>query len=62
MAAGGQAESYRDLIRDKEAAVSLEQQNRMTLTGESLDQQIAEAYAVHQADPQNLDLAKRLGG
>lgn len=57
----GQAESYRDLIRDKEAAVSLEQQNRMTLTGESLDQQIAETYAAHQADPQNLDLAKRLG-
>src|SRR6058998_2665709 len=35
-----QAESYRDLIKDKEAAVSLEQQSRMHLTGESLDQQI----------------------
>src|SRR5213080_603851 len=40
-----QAESYRDLIRDKEAAISLEQQSRIRLTGEALDQQIAETYA-----------------
>jgi tetratricopeptide (TPR) repeat protein len=56
-----QAESYRDLIKDKEAAISLEQQSRMHLTGESLDQQIAEAYARHQAEPENLDFARRLG-
>ena len=44
MKTGGwtQAESYRDLIKDKDLAVSLEQQNRMALTGESLEQQIAE--------------------
>src|SRR6266508_2516762 len=56
-----QAESYRDLIKDKEAAISLEQQSRMHLTGESLDQQIAETYARHQAEPENLDFARRLG-
>jgi hypothetical protein len=56
-----QAESYRDLIKDKEVAVSLEQQSRMRLTGESLDQQIAETYARHKADPANVDLARRLG-
>jgi len=56
-----QAESYRDLIKDKEVAVSLEQQSRMRLTGESLDQQIAETYARHKAEPANLDLARRLG-
>jgi tetratricopeptide (TPR) repeat protein len=63
MSTGGwtQAESYRDLIKDKEAAISLEQQSRMQLTGESLEQQIAETYARHQAEPQNLDLAKKLG-
>lgn len=63
MTTGGwtQAESYRDLIKDKEAAVSLEQQGRMKLTGEALDQQIAETYARHQAEPQNVDLAKKLG-
>ena len=56
-----QAESYRDLIKDKEVAVSLEQQSRMRLTGESLDQQIAETYARHKAEPANVDLARRLG-
>src|SRR5438093_7321332 len=57
----GAAESYRDLIKDKEATVSLEQQSRMQLTGESLSQQIAEAYALHQVEPANVDLARRLG-
>jgi tetratricopeptide (TPR) repeat protein len=63
MTSGGwtQAESYRDLIKDKEAAVSLEQQSRMKLSGESLDQQIAETYARHQSAPQNVDLARKLG-
>jgi len=56
-----QAESYRDLIKDKEIAISLEQQSRMRLTGESLDQQIAETYAQHKQEPQNIDLARRLG-
>ena len=56
-----QAESYRDLIKDKEEAISLEQQSRIRLTGEALDQQIAETYARHQAEPENLDFARRLG-
>ncbi|MGI8955421.1 MAG: tetratricopeptide repeat protein [Chthoniobacterales bacterium] len=56
------AESYRDLIKDKEVAVSLEQQSRIQLTGESLEQQIKETYERHEAEPQNIDLAKRLGG
>ncbi len=63
MKSGGwtQAESYRDLIKDKEMAVSLEQQSRMRLSGEPLDRQIAETYALHQAEPENVDLARRLG-
>ena len=62
MTTGGwtQAESYRDLIKDKEMAVSLEQQARAKLTGGSLDQQIAETYARHQAQPENVDLARKL--
>src|SRR5207244_70906 len=56
-----EAESYRDLIKDKDVAISLEQQSRMQLTGESLDKQIAEIYALHQAQPENIDLARRLG-
>jgi tetratricopeptide (TPR) repeat protein len=63
MKSGGwtEAQSYRDLIKDKEIAISLEQQGRMRLTGESLDQQIAETYARHKAEPANVDLARRLG-
>jgi tetratricopeptide (TPR) repeat protein len=56
-----QAESYRDLIKDKDEAISLEQQSRIRLTGEALDQQIAETYAHHQSEPENLDFARRLG-
>ena len=55
-----QAETYRDLIKDKDEAISLEQQSRIRLTGEALDQQIAETYARHQAEPENLDFARRL--
>jgi tetratricopeptide (TPR) repeat protein len=63
MKSGGwtEAESYRDLIKDKEAAISLEQQSRMRLTGESLDQQIAETHARQKSEPANVDLARRLG-
>jgi tetratricopeptide (TPR) repeat protein len=63
MQSGGwtQAESYRDLIKDKEMAISLEQQSRMRLTGDSLERQIAETYARHKAEPANVDLARRLG-
>ncbi len=63
MSTGGwtQAESYRELIKDKDVAVSLEQQSRMQLTGEALEQQIAELQARQQAEPQNIDLARRLG-
>ena len=63
MKTGGwtEAESYRDLIKDKETAVSLEQQSRMQLTGESLEQQIHEIFARHEAEPQSVDHAKRLG-
>jgi tetratricopeptide (TPR) repeat protein len=55
-----QAESYRDLIKDKDEAISLEQQSRIRLTGEALDQQIVETYARHQSEPENLDCARRL--
>jgi tetratricopeptide (TPR) repeat protein len=56
-----QAESYRDLIKDKDEAISLEQQSRIRLTGEALDQQIAETYGRHQEEPENLGFARRLG-
>jgi tetratricopeptide (TPR) repeat protein len=50
MATGGwaRAESYRDLVKDQDVAIALEQQ-------------IEEAYRRHEAEPQNVDLARRLG-
>ena len=63
MKTGGwtQAESYRDLIKDKETAVSLEQQGRLVLADESLEQQIEETFARHQAEPDSVDFARKLG-
>src|SRR5712692_6278977 len=63
MSTGGwtQAESYRELIKDKDVAISLEQQSRMQLSGEALEQQIAELEGLQQSQPQNVDLARRLG-
>lgn len=63
MKSGGwtQAESYRDLIKDKEAAVSLEQQGRLAPVHQSLDQQIEETFACHQAEPKSVDFARKLG-
>src|SRR5207245_2185816 len=50
MATGGwtQAESYRELIKDKDVAISLEQQSRMQLSGEARDRQIDELEAQEQ--------------
>src|SRR5206468_10920204 len=42
-------------------AISLEQQDRIRLAGEALEQQKADTYARHQAEPENLDSARRLG-
>jgi tetratricopeptide (TPR) repeat protein len=56
-----EAESYRDLIRDKQVIVVLEQQNRPQLNKQLVEQQIDELFAQHEAEPHNVDLAKRLG-
>ena len=56
-----EAESYRVLIKDNDVAVSLEEQSRMPLSDELLEVQIGETFARHEAEPQNVDLATRLG-
>jgi tetratricopeptide (TPR) repeat protein len=63
MKTGGwtQAKGVRDLIKDTETAVSLEQQGRLVLPDESLEQQIEETFARHQAEPQSVDFARKLG-
>ncbi len=54
------AKDYRDLIKDKEMAVSLEQQNRVVKSDEALEQQIQELSERAQREPQNIDVARKI--
>lgn len=54
------AKDYRDLIKDKELAVSLEQQNRVVKSEDMIDQQLVELYARAEQEPQNVDVARKI--
>jgi len=56
-----EAESYRDLIKNKDVAISLEQQSRVQHGDKVLEEQIGETFARHEVEPQSVDLAKQLG-
>jgi len=56
------AKDYRDLIKNKEEAVSLEQKNRVVKSEEMIDQQLAEMTEQAQREPENIDLARRIAG
>lgn len=53
--------TYRDLIKDKEQAVSLEQQGRVVRSDEMIDNLLADLSAKYEQDPQNVDTARRIG-
>jgi tetratricopeptide (TPR) repeat protein len=55
-----EAQSYRDLIKNKEEAVSLEQQSRVVKSDEMIDNQIAELSAAVQAEPQSIDKSRKV--
>lgn len=52
--------SYRDVLKDKEEAVSLEQQNRNVKTGDVADRQIAEQRARLEKEPGNLRILREI--
>jgi len=54
------AKDYRDLIKNKDQAVSLEQQNRVVKSIEIIDQQIGEVYAQWEQTPTSIDLGRKL--
>jgi tetratricopeptide (TPR) repeat protein len=54
------ADSYRDLIKDKDQAVSLEQQSRVVKSEEMIDNLIAELSAAVQAEPQSVDKSRKI--
>ncbi len=54
------ADSYRDLIVDKEQAILLEQQSRVTKSGEMIDNQLADLLKQYEANNQNIDVVRRM--
>ncbi len=60
VAKSGGAKDYRDLMKDKEKAESLEQKSRVVKSDEMIDQQINELYPKAEAEPNNLDVARRI--
>ncbi len=62
MKSGGwnEAKSYRDLIKDKDEAVSLEQKGRVVKSAEMIDQQLGELTPQWEENQQNVDLSRRI--
>ena len=54
------AKDYRDLIKDKEQAESLEQKNRVVRNIDMVDQQIAETTAEWEQNKEGVDVSRRL--
>ena len=52
--------TYRDLIHKKEEAISLEQQNRVVMSDEMIDQQLAELGPKYEENPQSVDTARKI--
>lgn len=52
--------TYRDLIRDKEQAVSLEQQARVVRSEDMIDQLLAELHEKAQREPGSVDTARKI--
>jgi tetratricopeptide (TPR) repeat protein len=63
VASSGGKKDYRDLIKDKEQAISLEQKNRVVKSDEMIDAQLAELsakYEESEQNQQNVDLVRRI--
>ena len=62
MKSGGweQATSYRDLMKNKDEAVSLEQQSRVVKSVDMIDAQLGELHPQWEADQSNVDLSRRI--
>ncbi|MBS0661067.1 MAG: hypothetical protein JSR82_22845 [Verrucomicrobia bacterium] len=54
------AKDYRDVLKNKDEAVSLEQQARFTKSEEMIEQQLAELSARYDAEPENLDVIRKI--
>ena len=52
--------TYRDLIKNKEQAVALEQQSRVVRSDEMIENLLAEFHAKAEAEPGNIDTSRRI--
>lgn len=60
VAESGGKKDYRDLIRNKEEAVSLEQKNRVFKDVTMIDTQLGELYQQWETQQENVDLSRRI--
>ena len=56
---GGQKD-YRDLIKDKDLATSLEQQNRVVRSDDMIDNQLAELTLLYNENPASIDVVRKM--
>ncbi|MEP6671187.1 MAG: tetratricopeptide repeat protein [Chthoniobacter sp.] len=54
------AQSYRDLMKNKDEAISLEQKSRVVKSVDMIDEQLGELTPQSEAAPDNIDLMKRI--
>lgn len=54
------AKSYRDLIKDKDQARSLEEKSRTFKDVDMIDSQLGELYPQYEQQPENIDLVRRI--
>ncbi len=55
-----EATSYRDVIKDKEEAVTLEQQSRVVRSEEGIERLLGELSVQYEADPTNIEVVKKI--
>lgn len=53
--------TYRELIKDKEEAVLLEQKSRVVRDEDMIDHQLAELHQLVEQNPENVDYARKIG-
>lgn len=56
------AQSYRDLIKDKDQVVSMEQGSRVFKDVGMIDNQLAEFFQKYEEQPENIDVVRRIAG
>lgn len=57
-----EASSYRDVMKDKEEAISLEQQSRVVRTEDNIDRLLGELSVQYEADPTNIEVVRKIAG